>query len=171
MSDPPGPFQSQSPQHPLSAPDDAFWTALNQMTAETVRHSLGLQIWNERKQKLAREWLAHRESSQGSAENAAILAEARAANDLARQANDSASEANVIARSASASARRTADAARTSNRIAAAALAAAMIAVVVSIIGLAHTGSHADAPKIRPAMAPIASTMSRGPSSEARSSP
>jgi hypothetical protein len=57
---------------------------------------------------------------------------ARSANDLARTANTVASEANEIARDAAASARTTADAARKSNKIAAIALAIAIISIVAS---------------------------------------
>jgi hypothetical protein len=122
----------------MSIERDARWAEFESLGVEEIRKRLGAQQYGEEKIRLAREWLAHQESLRTSTDNAASLAEARAANDLAKAANLSASEANVIARAASDSAKRSAAAARTNNIIATAALIAAVIAIVVSIIGLKH---------------------------------
>ena len=78
---------------------------------EQVRARLAQHIWGEEKERLARQWLEHRETSL-----------ARQANDLARKANDAAKEAN--------------DLARTNNIIATLALVGAGFAITISIIGL-----------------------------------
>jgi ferric-dicitrate binding protein FerR (iron transport regulator) len=130
------------------------WAQFADLGVAEVRRRLGGRIYGDAREKLAREWLALQESLRMSADNAASLAEARAANELARSANDlaeranaSALEANSIASIAAASAALSVSKARTNNVIASAALAAAIIAIVVSIIGLRHTDGHGNAQK------------------------
>jgi hypothetical protein len=87
---------------------------------EVVRKRLSTSLWDEDKQRSARQWL--RETSL-----------AREANDLARTANDVAEKANKLA--------------RTNNTIAIVALVGAMIAIAISIISLvlkSHLGLGLD---------------------------
>ena len=122
----------------MSDQRDSEWAAFDALGIEEIRKRLGARQYGDQREKLAREWLAHHETSQVAFDNAAMLAEAKATNLLAREANLSAVEANEIARAASASAKRSAAAARTNNIIATAALIAAIIAIVVSITGIHH---------------------------------
>lgn len=84
-------------------------------------------------------WLAQKDRE--ARERATSLEDEQMA--LARSTKEAASEANRLAA-------RSVTAAQTSNRIAAAALIVAIIAIVVSIIGLVHTGAHDDATKANP---------------------
>jgi len=129
----------------MSSERDARWTEFERLGVEEIHKRLGAQQYGEEKLRLAREWLAHQESLRMSADNAASLAKARAANELARSANELAERANVaaleandVASAAAASAALSVAAARANNIIAIAALIAATIAIVVSIIGLRH---------------------------------
>ncbi len=122
----------------MSEQRDAEWAAFDALGIEEMRKRLGARQYGDQREKLAREWLAHNEKLQAALDNAAMLAEARSTNLLAREANQASAEANDIARAASASAERSAAAAQTNNKIASAALIAAIIAIVVSIIGLSH---------------------------------
>ena len=90
---------------------DVRWKEFEDLGEEDVRKRLGMHIWGEDKERLARQWLELRETSV-----------AREANDLARRANDVAEKANDIARK--------------NNLIATFALFGAGIAITISIIGL-----------------------------------
>jgi hypothetical protein len=90
---------------------DVRWKEFEGLGEEDVRKRLAQHIWDEEKERLARQWLELRSTSL-----------AREANDLARRANDAAREANKIARS--------------NNFIAGLALFGAAIAIAISIIGL-----------------------------------
>ncbi len=110
-----------------------------EMGPEVVR--VRFMRWVPDMQTEAIAWLsqqdrAARERADASAAEQMDLA--RSASAAASRANEIAEEANSIARAASASAKRSADAALINNVIAIAAAIMAMIAIVVSIIGLMH---------------------------------
>lgn len=126
---------------------DAQWAEFDALGTVEIRKRLGASQYGEQKVKLAREWLAHQESLQSSAENAASLAEARSANELALAANTLALQANSVAEISAASAARSVAKAHTSNIIAAIAALAAVIAIAVSIIGWKHNDKSESAPK------------------------
>ena len=62
------------------------WKEFEDLGEEDVRKRLGMHIWGEDKERLARQWLQLRETSL-----------AREANDLAKRANDLARSNNFIA--------------------------------------------------------------------------
>jgi ferric-dicitrate binding protein FerR (iron transport regulator) len=132
------------------------WEQFDSLGVAEVRRRLGARSYGDAREKLAREWLALQESQRMSADNAASLAEARAANELARAANELAERANAealaansIAEIAAASAALSVAKARTTNIIAGASAILAIIAIVVSIIGLRHTDGHAEPQKVK----------------------
>jgi hypothetical protein len=90
---------------------DVRWKEFEGLGEEDVRKRLGAHFWSEDKERLARQWLEHRETYL-----------AREANDLAKRANDVAEKANDIS--------------RTSNIIATLALIVGVIALALSILGL-----------------------------------
>jgi hypothetical protein len=118
----------------VEGPNDDRWKEFDALGEMEVRKRVVAQVWGEEKQKLAEHWLNYQESQDSSASRRETLRLANEANDLARSANESALDANSIARASSDSAKRSAAAARTSNKIAAAALIAAIIAVVISVM-------------------------------------
>jgi hypothetical protein len=120
----------------VNAEYEKTWVEFEEIGEEAVRKNIGAHVYGDRRLRLAREWLAHREASSSSSDRRATLTLANEANDLARSANEAALEANSIARDASASAKRSADAARTSNMIATLALIAAIVAIALSVISM-----------------------------------
>jgi hypothetical protein len=98
--------------------NDVRWKEFEDLGEEDVRKRLAQHIWSEEKERLAREWLAFRETRLD-----------REANELARKANVAAKEANDLARSANEIANR-------NNVIATLALIGAVIAIGVSFISL-----------------------------------
>jgi hypothetical protein len=108
---------------------DIHWADFEQAGEEEIRMRLRAHQYGEAEARLAREWLAYRASLKSSEEDEAALAEARAAKYLARSAN-------TIALAASVSAERSAMAALNNNRIAKAALAVAIIAMIIAAIGI-----------------------------------
>jgi hypothetical protein len=91
------------------------WKEFEDLGEVEVRKRLARHIWDEDKERLARQWLESKEWSRSSEDSRATVAIAKEANDLARSAND-------IARS--------------NNIIATVALIFAVIAIAISIIGL-----------------------------------
>jgi hypothetical protein len=121
------------------------------MGAESVRAMLG--EWSGYVKAQALEWLGERDRADRERDEASKTAQiflaresnelvrtakdaALSANDLAAEANAIARDANSIALAASASAERSAVAAITNNKIAKAALIAALIAIAISIAGI-----------------------------------
>jgi hypothetical protein len=121
---------------------DAQWAEFDSLGEVEIRKRLGAQQYGEQRMKLAREWLAHHASLRSSDENAASLAEARAANELAKEANTLALQANSVAEISAASAALSVAKAKTSNIIAIVAAAAAIAAVVISMINIRHTDAQ-----------------------------
>jgi len=113
---------------------EARWREFEALGEAEVRKQIG--TYGDVKARLARQWLDFRSSSDSSEIRRKTLEVANDANDLARSANDAALEANSIARKAADSASLTAEAARNNNRIAAAALIAAIVAIALSITSL-----------------------------------
>jgi hypothetical protein len=120
----------------VSDPRDSFWQELEALGEEEVRRRLAAHQYAGTKLRSATQWIEYRESLRSSESIAQSLAFAREANDLARSSNAAALEANAIACDAASSASLSANAARTSNIIAAASATAAIIAIVISIIGI-----------------------------------
>jgi ferric-dicitrate binding protein FerR (iron transport regulator) len=130
------------------------WEQFDNLGVAEVRRRLGARSYGDANEKLAREWLALQESQRMSADNAASLAEARAANELARsanelaeRANDAALEANSVATISAASAARSVAKAHTSNIIAAIAAIVAVAAIIVSVIGWKHNDKASNTSK------------------------
>ena len=97
-----------------------FWESLDKLSVAQVRKNLALQVWDEHHAKVARDWIAHQESSHASSSNEAMIEAARSANAIARDAVDSA--------------RLSADEARNSRWIAIGAVIAMIIIGIVSNI-------------------------------------
>src|SRR5262249_27872701 len=94
---------------------DIWWKEFEDLAEEEVRKRLGMHIWLEDKEKLARQWLQSGEAAKAAENRRDSLALAKKANDIARAAND---------------------VERTNNIIATLALVGAGIAIATSIIGL-----------------------------------
>ncbi|WP_298223161.1 hypothetical protein [Acidocella sp.] len=113
-----------------------LWSEFSALGLEEVRRQIAGGYWREAKTKQANAWINHYISSRSEESADAVIEEARAANELARSANELASAANAVARDANATAREAADAAKNNNKIAIAALAAAIISIMISILGI-----------------------------------
>ena len=126
---------------------------MEQLGAQTVRDMVSSGRWPANYQALAKEWLHQKETEEREQDDAnrdAQMFLARKSNELARSARDqaleankraeeanaAAREANSIAWAASATAERCAEDAKANNRLAMAALAAALIAIAISLASL-----------------------------------
>lgn len=126
---------------------------MEQLGAQTVRDMVLSGRWPANYRALAKEWLHQKdteEHEQDDAQRDAQMFLARRSNELAHAAKDEAlnankraedanaiaREANSIAWAASASVERSVEAARTNNKIAIAALVAALVAIAISVVSL-----------------------------------
>jgi hypothetical protein len=113
--------------------DEEMWDQFEKLGPERVRLDIGAHRYGEKRLRLANQWLLYKDSVDSAEDRRNTLALANDANELARSANEAALDSNSIARQAASSAAQSAKAARISNMIAMAALAAAIIAIVMSI--------------------------------------
>jgi hypothetical protein len=126
---------------------------MEQLGAQTVRDMVLSGRWPANYHALAKEWLHQKDTEERERDDAQRDAQtflARRSNELAHSARDEAlkankraeeacamaREANSIAWAASTSVERSAETARTNNKIAIAALVAALIAIAISIVSL-----------------------------------
>ena len=119
--------------------DEPVRTRLESLGVAQVRLMLSNGGWPAALHIQAIEWLAEKDKEERLHQESSKAEEidiARSARDAAWAANDLAKAANSIALAASASAERSAVAAIKNNRIAKAAFAAAIIAIIISIVGM-----------------------------------